>query len=40
MRRSNSAVVESLIAIGLWLLMAWGNKNGRAGRIVATVCSA
>ena len=26
------AVVESLIAIGLWLLMAWGNKNGRAGR--------
>jgi hypothetical protein len=32
------AVVESLIAIGLWLLMAWGNKNGqRWARIVATV---
>jgi hypothetical protein len=32
------AVVESLIAIGLWLLMAWGNKNGQSwARIVATV---
>ena len=32
------AVVESLIAIGLWLLMAWGNKNGQNwARIVATV---
>ena len=32
------AAVESLIAIGLWLLMAWGNKNGqRWARIVATV---
>ena len=32
------AVVESLIAIGLWLLMAWGNKNGHAwARIVATI---
>jgi ABC-type spermidine/putrescine transport system permease subunit II len=32
------AVVESLIAIGLWLLMAWANKNGRNwGRITATV---
>src|SRR5215471_18753304 len=31
-------VVESLIAIGLWLLMAWANKNGQSwGRIVATV---
>src|SRR5438876_11486191 len=32
------AVVESLIAIGLWLLMAWGNKNGQTwARITATV---
>ena len=32
------AVVESLIAIGLWLLMAWGNKNGQNwARITATV---
>jgi hypothetical protein len=32
------AVVESLIAVGLWLLMAWGNKNGQSwARIVATV---
>ena len=32
------AVVESLIAIGLWLLMAWGNKNGQSwARIIATV---
>ena len=32
------AVVESLIAIGLWLLMAWGNKNGQSwARITATV---
>ena len=32
------AVVESLIAIGLWLLMAWGNNNGQNwARIVATV---
>ena len=32
------AVVESLIAIGLWLLMAWGNKNGHTwARITATV---
>ena len=32
------AVVESLIAIGLWLLMAWGNKNGQSwARIVATI---
>lgn len=32
------AVVESVIAIGLWLLMAWANKNGRSwGRITATV---
>jgi len=32
------AVVENLIAIGLWLLMAWGNKNGQSwARIVATV---
>jgi hypothetical protein len=32
------AVVESLIAIGLWLLMAWGNKNGHVwARIVATI---
>jgi hypothetical protein len=31
-------VVESLIAIGLWLLMAWGNKNGQNwARITATV---
>jgi hypothetical protein len=31
-------VVEGLIAIGLWLLMAWANKNGHNwGRIVATV---
>jgi len=31
-------VVEGLIAIGLWLLMAWANKNGRNwGRIVATI---
>jgi len=31
-------VVESLIAIGLWLLMAWGNKNGQSwARITATV---
>jgi hypothetical protein len=29
---------ESLIAIGLWLLMAWANRNGQAwGRIVATI---
>jgi hypothetical protein len=32
------AVVESLIAISLWLLMAWGNKNGQNwARITATV---
>ena len=32
------AVVESLIAIGLWVLMAWGNKNGQNwARITATV---
>ena len=32
------AVVESLIAIGLWLLMAWGNNKGlNWARIVATV---
>jgi hypothetical protein len=32
------AVVESAIAIGLWLLMAWANKNGHSwGRITATV---
>jgi hypothetical protein len=32
------AVVESLIAIGLWLLMAWANKGGKSwGRIMATV---
>jgi hypothetical protein len=32
------AVVESLIAIGLWLLMAWGNKNGQNwARIVASI---
>ena len=32
------AVVESLIAIGLWLLMAWGNKNGHTwARIFATI---
>jgi hypothetical protein len=32
------AAVESLIAIGLWLLMAWANKAGKSwGRIVATV---
>jgi hypothetical protein len=32
------AVVESLIAIGLWLLMAWGNKNGQNwARKTATV---
>jgi len=32
------AVVESLLAIALWLLMAWANKNGQTwGRIVATV---
>jgi len=32
------AVVESLIAIGLWLLMAWGNKNGQSwARIIATI---
>jgi hypothetical protein len=32
------AVVESLIAIGLWLLTAWANKGGKSwGRIVATV---
>ena len=31
-------VVEGLIAIGLWLLMAWGNKNGQSwARITATV---
>src|SRR5215469_9945611 len=31
-------VVESLIAIGLWLLMAWANRNGQSwARIVATV---
>jgi hypothetical protein len=31
-------VVESLIAIGLWLLMAWANRTGQSwGRIVATV---
>jgi hypothetical protein len=32
------AAVESLIAIGLWLLMAWANKAGKNwGRITATV---
>src|SRR4029077_727530 len=32
------AAVESLIATGLWLLMAWGNKNGQSwARITATV---
>jgi NADH:ubiquinone oxidoreductase subunit K len=32
------AVVESAIAVGLWLLMAWANKNGQNwGRITATV---
>jgi uncharacterized membrane protein (DUF2068 family) len=32
------AVVENLIAIGLWLLMAWANRTGQNwGRIVATV---
>jgi hypothetical protein len=32
------AVVESVIAIGLWLLMAWANKAGQSwGRITATV---
>jgi hypothetical protein len=32
------AVVTSLVAIGLWLLMAWGNKNGQNwARITATV---
>jgi len=31
-------VVEGLIAIGLWLLMAWANKNGKNwGKITATV---
>jgi hypothetical protein len=31
-------VVEGLIAVGLWLLMAWANKNGKNwGRITATV---
>jgi hypothetical protein len=31
-------VLEGLIAIGLWLLMAWANKNGKNwGRITATV---
>jgi hypothetical protein len=32
------AGVTSLVAIGLWLLMAWGNKNGQNwARITATV---
>ncbi|HUZ37961.1 MAG TPA: hypothetical protein VMV17_16695 [Streptosporangiaceae bacterium] len=32
------ASVESLIAVGLWMLMAWANKNGQNwGRIVASV---
>jgi NADH:ubiquinone oxidoreductase subunit K len=32
------AVVESAVALGLWLLMAWANNNGQNwGRITATV---
>ena len=32
------AAVESLIAIGLWLLMAWANRGGKSwGRIMASV---
>ena len=32
------AVVESIVAIGLWLLMAWANKAGQSwGRITASV---
>jgi tryptophan-rich sensory protein len=31
-------VVANAVALGLWLLMAWANGNGRSwGRITATV---
>ena len=33
-----AAIVEALITLGLWLLMAWANRSGRNwGRITATV---
>jgi hypothetical protein len=33
-----AAIVEALITLGLWLLMAWANRSGQPwGRIVATV---
>jgi hypothetical protein len=33
-----AAIVEALITLGLWLLMAWANRSGQSwGRIVATV---
>ena len=32
------AIVEALVTLGLWLLMAWANRSGLAwGRITATV---
>jgi hypothetical protein len=33
-----AAIVEALITLGLWLLMAWANRSGQNwGRIAATV---
>ena len=33
-----AAIVEALITLGLWLLMAWANRSGQNwGRMVATV---
>jgi hypothetical protein len=33
-----AAIVEALITLGLWLLMAWANRSGQSwGRIVATI---
>ena len=33
-----AAIVEALITLGLWLLMAWANRTGQPwGRITATV---
>jgi len=33
-----AAIVEALITLGLWLLMAWANRSGQSwGRIAATV---
>ena len=33
-----AAIVEALITLGLWLLMAWANRSGQVwGRMVATI---